>query len=554
MTPPLPTSESLRVEFKSDRKRLADGAIVEAVVCMANAEGGTIYLGVEDDGALTGLHAERALDGLQAMVANRTSPSVSVLVEPQNVGGTTIARITVPLCSNPVATSDGLLKRRRLNTHGEPECVPFLPAEIPSRLSDLGALDVSAQPVAGATLDDLDPVERARLRQFIERFNGDRTLLDLSDDELDGVLGLVTTKSGSRVPTLAGLLLIGREATIRRLVPTHEVAFQVLDGEEVRFNEFRREPLLRIFEWLELQFSSRNPEEEIQVGLFRVGVPRVDRFAFREAIANALVHRDYARIGAVHVLLNDEQLRLSNPGGFVAGVTPQNILTVMPRPRNPTLADAFKRIGLVERTGRGVDRIYRQTVRYGRPTPSYMRSTSVTVDLEIPAADADLEFLRMILVAEEEQGGPLPVDSLIALACIRTERRVSVDDVATAIQKDRSAAKKTVEGLLEAGLVEAHGNTRARVYTFSSLVYRRQGKPAAYTRQAGYDRVRQEQMVVDYARQHGQLSRADVVQLCRLTTHQASHLLKRLVEDGRLTKSGTRRWTTYSVPDDHREA
>ena len=55
MTPRLPPAESLTVEFKSDRKRLSVNELVEAIVCLANAEGGELWLGVEDDGTPTGL-------------------------------------------------------------------------------------------------------------------------------------------------------------------------------------------------------------------------------------------------------------------------------------------------------------------------------------------------------------------------------------------------------------------------------------------------------------------------------------------------------------------
>jgi len=195
-----------------------------------------------------------------------------------------------------------------------------------------------------------------------------------------------------------------------------------------------------------------------------------------------------------------------------------------------------------------VDLIYRSTVRYGRALPSYVQSTRTNVTLRVPASDGDLGFLRLVLDAEERRGGSLPVDSLIALSCIRAERRVSVQDVARAIQKQPKDAKKTLEALLEAGLVEAHGRTRSRTYMFSSGIYQEEGRRAEYTRQAGYDHIAQSQMVIDYARQHGTVARRDVVQLCRLTEHQASYLLKRLVLDGRLEKRGDRRWTRYCVP------
>ena len=78
------------------------------------------------------------------------------------------------------------------------------------------------------------------------------------------------------------------------------------------------------------------------MGSFRVGVPRYDRRGSREAINNALIHRDYTQLGAIHVQLHDGYALATNPGGFVSGVYVDNLLTAAPRPRNPLLADAFK--------------------------------------------------------------------------------------------------------------------------------------------------------------------------------------------------------------------
>lgn len=74
----IPDRESFRVEFKSDARRLSDAELVETAVCMANTEGGKIFLVVEDDGTPTGLHAEHQnLTGLAALIPDRTSPPLS---------------------------------------------------------------------------------------------------------------------------------------------------------------------------------------------------------------------------------------------------------------------------------------------------------------------------------------------------------------------------------------------------------------------------------------------------------------------------------------------
>jgi len=72
--------ESLTVEFKSDLNCLRDRELVAAVVALANTEGGILLLGVEDDGSITGLHANHVnLDSLPALIANKTNPSVALV-------------------------------------------------------------------------------------------------------------------------------------------------------------------------------------------------------------------------------------------------------------------------------------------------------------------------------------------------------------------------------------------------------------------------------------------------------------------------------------------
>lgn len=549
MTHRLPPCESLTVEFKSDRRRLSDTDLVEAIVCLANGEGGELWLGVEDDGTPTGLHAEHfSLDGLSGLVAARTSPSLAVTVEGFSIGEARVAKIAVPKSSQEVATSGGVYLRRRLRYDGTPECAPMLPHERISRASSFGLLDVSARPVAGATLADLDPLERERLRQSVERYRDDKVLLELGDEDLDGVLGLTQRQAdGSRLPTLTGLLLIGKESSLWQLVPTHEVAFQVLAQEAVKLNEFRRYPLLKALDWLETNFRPYNPEDEIRIGMFRVPVPMVDMDAFREAVANALLHRDYHRLGAVHVRLENEALVVSNPGGLVEGVTLANLLTTEPRPRYLGLVDAMKRIGVVERSGRGVDTIYRGMLRFGRALPDYSRTDAHSVVLVLPTGAADLEFLKLVVEEENKQRGKLPVDSLIALSTLREMKRVTANELASRIQRDGASAKRTLEALIERGLVERHGSGRNTSYTLSVSLYQAAGDKVAYTRQAAFTALQHEQMVLNYARQHGGIKRADVVELCHLSEDQATRFLKKLTDSELLQRHGQKRGSFYTL-------
>lgn len=544
----IPLHESLTVEFKSDQKRLANDDLVAAVVCLANTEGGDLYLGVENNGTITGLHsAHRSSTEITAMIANQTTPPVSVRVAILDEEDKQVAHIAVPKSSRLIATTAGLLQRRRLQADGTPQCVPFYPHEFVSRQSDLGILDYSALPILAASSDDFDPLERERLRQLIERFGGDHTLATLSDEDLEGALGLIRTEDGRRIPTVAGLLTLGRESAIRQHIPTHEVAFQALTGVDVRVNDFYRGPLLKVFERILEQFNARVEEDEMQLGLFRVPVPNYDKRTFREAFVNALVHRDYARSGAVHVRWETEAIVISNPGGFVEGVTLENLLVTEPRPRNPTLADVIKRIGLAERTGRGVDLIYQGLLRYGRPAPDYRRSDSLSVVVVLSGGAAEKGLLQLILNEETRRGSPLPVDSLIALSLLWHERRVDTTKLAHAIQRDESAARIVLERLVEADLVQAHGVKKGRTYTLSSTVYRETGQSAAYIRQAGFDPIQQEQMALNFVKAHSRMTRSEVIDLCHISESQASRLLDRLVAQGAITRLGSGRGIYYKA-------
>jgi ATP-dependent DNA helicase RecG len=178
-----------------------------------------------------------------------------------------------------------------------------------------------------------------------------------------------------------------------------------------------------------------------------------------------MTHRDFTLLGAIHVQWTDQGLHFSSPGGLPEGVELTNLLVTPPRPRNPLLADAFKRAGIVERTGRGVDTIYYGQLRYGRPLPRYaVTSSSVSV----------------------------------------------------------------LGRLVGAGILDARGEGRGRSYHLSAAMYRVLGDRAGYVRVRGFEPAQQEQMVIQYAREHGQITRGEAAQLCKLSGAQASRLLKRV--------------------------
>ena len=225
-----------------------------------------------------------------------------------------------------------------------------------------------------------------------------------------------------------------------------------------------------------------------------------------------------------------------------------NLLTTEPRPRNPALADAFKRLGLVDRTGRGVDLIYTGMLRFGRPAPDYSQSMLDLVKLSINTEPADLAFVRMVLHEETRQSGALPTETLLVLTALRFARRMSSADLSAPLQCTPQEASKLLEPLVESGLVQAHGNGRGRQYTLSPQVYRSLGQSKEYTRQAGFDNLQQIELIKNYIRQEGRIKREDVATLCRLTLRQATYRLAQMEKAGQLQRHGENRGVYYTLP------
>ena len=545
----IPTKETLEIEFKSDVKSYPDRDLVEEIVGMTNTVGGVLFLGVEDDGTITGIQKKhKDAVGVTALIANSTVPPISVRAEVIKEEKE-VLKIEIPRSRGVVSTSSGKILRRRLKLDGAPEVIPMYSYEIPSRLSELGLLDFSAQPLAGAVLDDLDPNQRIRLRRIIQnRQGGEKSLLTLPDDELDIALRLVTEVAGKYVPTMTGMLLIGKEERIAELMPTARSTFQVLEGTAVRINEDSSKPLLELFENYETYLKAWNPERETEYGLFRIPIPEFDWAAYREGLVNAFCHRDYTMLGSVRVLIDDEGMVISNPGGFIDGVNLKNLLTVEPHGRNPALADAMKRIGLAEKTGRGIDRIYEGSIIFGRPWPDYTESTSRTVKLFIQRAKANLPFAKLIADEQRRQQKPLSIYTLMILSLLNGERRCGLERIIEVTNLSENKVRAAVENMIETGLLEASGNGKNRSFILGKNVYREKNESIKYVRQTDIDSIRRPELIMKLAKtQQGIITKQDVIDLFKISPAQAYSLLKQLKNENKITLLNGGKYARYRI-------
>ena len=537
--------ESLTTEFKSDP--INDTDLVEAVVCLANASGGFLLIGIGDDGSSRGLQGPDSNRAdpvrVRALVEHRTEPHIRVGVEVVTHGPTQVTVITVPQATTVVATTGGKYLRRTIDVRGEPQCLPMRPNEVFSRAGDLGVLDFTAASLPEATRDDLSEAELSRFRELAAG-QGDAALSGLSATDLLRALNLENPDGHINI---GAVLLFGTESALARLVPAYELAFQVLDRLEVRHNEIGRKPLLAAMEFLTDRIEAHNPEEELQQGLLRIGLPRFARVAVRELVANALVHRDYTSLGMTIAQIDGDGLSIANPGGFPEGLSTSNVLVAAPKHRNPLLANAFQRAGVVERTGRGINRVFVSQLSIGHPAPDYSASTSTSVTALLRSGPADLELAGYIAEARMS-GEELDLDALLVLHEVRNERRITSARAAELLQITPEAARSALNHLVGSGMLEARGERKARTYHLSAGLYRRLGRATEYVRTRGFDALQQEQMVLTYVSRHGAITRREAAQLCQLSPEQAGRLLRRLRDERKLEQIGERRHARYVEP------
>lgn len=541
--------ERLDVEFKSDRKQLNDAIIYEEVVALANAKGGVLLIGVEDDGTVSGARPRHGATTdptkMQVAILNNTVPYIDTRVAVTMLDGDPVLSIEVDPYPEPCATAGGKALRRTMGGDGRPQSQPYYPRDQQIQRMALHMVDYSDRTIEGCSLDDLDPLAFERLRQDVETLHGDRPLLDLGDRELAQALRLVETRHGRLVPNVAGLLLLGKDSALERFLPTHQVHFQVIgEQDEVKVNDLFRSALVHVLREIELRFTARNQEREVSVGMVRVPVPDYSLDGFREAVNNALLHRDYARLEAVYIQWQPDHLLISSPGGFPEGITVENILVHEPRPRNPRLAAAFRRIGLVEQTGRGVDRIYAGQVRYGRPVPDYSRSDATGVRVVLRGGQPSLEFAAFVY-EKDRAAEPLRLDEMLLLNALYYERRIDTERAGKLIQKGAPEARIVLERLQERGMVEARGERRGRVYHLSAELYRRFGQVQGYVRTKGFDELQQTQMILNFVDAEGRITRGKAASLCRITDPQAYYLLRKMVSDNVLELAGKGRGAHY---------
>jgi ATP-dependent DNA helicase RecG len=519
----LTAKEDEHLEFKEAKNNFHFEKLVKYCAALSNEGGGTIVLGVTDScphrvvGSGAFADIERTKAGLIEKLRLRieaveiTHPDGRVLIF------TAPARpIGVPI---PV---EGAYWMRA----GE-ELAPMTP-DMLRRIFDESGPDFTAEICRDATLADLDPLAIGEFRQrWAKKAQNERVLIwpdaqVLVDAELvvDGGL------------TFAALILFGTRTALGRHLAQAEIIFEYrsseASGPAAERQEFREGFFLfhdRLWELI----NKRNDRQSYQDGFFRFEIPTFDERPVREALLNAVCHRDYRLGGSVFVRQFARRLEIISPGGLPSGITIENILDEQ-NPRNRRLAEAFGRCGLVERSGQGMDLMFESAIRHSKPLPDFAGSAEHKVCLTLHGTMGDPAFVRFLEKIGQENLASFGTRDFLVLDLVHREQVMP------------EVLKPRLLHLREQGIVETIGRGRGTRYLLSRRFYAAIGQRGTYTRRRGLDRGANKALLLKHIKDNGaggtKLEELQQV-LPSLSRHQVQRLVRELKGAGCVINQGT---------------
>lgn len=534
--------ETIQVEFKDDSKGFSDNLIVRAVVAMSNAEGGSIYLGVNNDGKIVG--STRVKNGywkgemaIQGMILENTTPNVATVASILSHEEKKLVRILVPKSDTTVGSSSGLYLRRRINSKGEPENLPMTPDEIVGGVSRIGTNDFSAKVLPNSSTEEIDMEVAKNLFSRLKNESTHPKDAILFGQEPRDVLKSIGLLDHENRPNVACLILFGKGSALQERLPNHFIQYQVFgEGGRLLKNERFSSSIAEIFSTL-LEFPELNRNsDEFRFRGRAITIPEYPEDSRREAIANALVHRDYTLPSGVMIQIFGGQLLVINSGSFPPGVNDQNILTAPPTPRNRRLTEAMSRLRYVESSGRGVDFIFWGQAYYGRPAPDYSNSDRTKVCVALAGGKANLDFCKFILSAIEKP----TVMQLLVLNHLFIRKNATVDEISALIQTPAKATDSILSGLEHLGLIQRTNDKQSKYFLKGSVhpAARRAVKPNRLSKD---DMNKYRNQILDELKRRSPMSKVEMADMLGISPPQTYRLLANLVEEGIVHTKG-KRW------------
>ncbi len=533
-------TESERLEFKAAKEQFDSDKLTRYCVALANEGGGHLVLGVSDKHPrqVVGTLAFRDLAALKRTQAQRIGLRIDAAELSHSNGRVLIVSVPPRPIGTPVHYRGSYWMRR-----GE-DLVPMGP-EVLKSVFDEAQPDYSAEICEAATADDLDPSAVERLRTLWYNATGNDALVSL--DQAQILEDAELTIDGA--VTYAALILLGSHKALGRHLAQAETIFEYRSSDgSVSYQqrqEFRKGFLLYLDQLWDL-IASRNEVHLYQDGLFRREIATLNEVVVREALLNAMAHRDYRHGGSIFVRQYPKRLQIVSPGGFPPGITAENLLWRQ-SPRNRRVAEVMAKCDLVERSGQGANLMFEASIQESKPLPDFTDSDDHQVCLLLDGKVQDERFLRFLERVGQETLSSFTTNDFLLVHAIHDELEID----------ERLRAE--IPRLMELGVIESKGRGRGTRYLLSERYYSFVGGRGTYTRRKGLDRETNKALVLAHIKRNeakGSPLRDLQEVLPTQSSKQVQRLLYELRDEGAVHSLGrTRgaRWYPGAINDDASE-
>jgi len=523
--------ESDTLDFKQQIARSREDTakmMASASICFANALGGATVLGVHDKtpgpDALIGTDIDDSW--LRHRIYALTQPNLLVDVFEWRHNGVRLIIVDAPEGVDIYADTQGRATRRVSTA-----CETLLPDAAVRLREERQGFDWSAQR-SGVHVDAVDQRAVDAARRRLARFTDTRReMARLQTADLMRDLG-VATAEGELLRAGAVLFCVPESPPIHyqyRNTPGGEVAHEFREAQAtlVAFDEVMDRVNQR---GMAIPILLRDGQQ--------IDVRDFPELAVREALVNAVSHRDYRLDGLVSVEHSPQLFTIQSPGSLVAGVSVENILTHASKPRNPLLASVAHQLGLAERSGRGVDRIYREMIRAGKQPPVFEVSQ---LDTRVSLAGGAPNKRFATYVANLPDIEQEDVDTMLVLFALTQSKRVDAPRLAPVLQRNVDATEMILRRLAgdEVGMIAPSTRTARNAYPKYYLrpdALRALGPALAY-RAEGHDVM--EEKIIQLVETLGSVENKTVQISCDVDVQTASSKLRDLAQRHILEKLGS---------------
>lgn len=504
--------------------------VVKMAICFANGGGGTIVFGIADkvlgrSKAILGVPAEVDINLLKQTVYNKTDPKITPVFEelrvPEGLQRLIVMHIYSGMPPHTDTAGSGTIRVGK-------DCQP-LTGTIRRKIGIVnGESDYTAETVPGDVNSYLSPAALELVRDLARKEKAPDSLIQLSDLDFLEKLDLIRGKKITR----AGLLIVGNRTALLKYFPGFNWTYLKMDNDTRYSNRIDdNDPIPVAVSRIEELISAHNPITTLEYGLFHFEYRIYPLIALREVLLNAFCHADFHIKGPIMIKHFPDRIEISNPGGFIGGINPSNILHHLPIPRNPSLVNSLLKMRLVNRSNLGISRMYEALLIEGKEPPRIIENGE-----SVCVAFLHREFspaFRAFVERSSRNGNPLGVDELIILQYLLNHAEGETNNLAILCQREESRIKDILSRMEQNNLIERGGTGKGTYWTLKPKVHEQLAAPGHPERDRRIDweaaKTRVLSILMERSkRQENGISNKEIRQVTHYNRQQVTRLISQL--------------------------